>query len=93
MNQHLGDVILCLSDGRMLGVIASLSKDGSGTWGGTLFAPVGAAATSNLDNLTEGTLQIGNRTGAFVRPDTSDWLDSPEGEFQLSIEGNGDAPF
>ncbi|WP_318201021.1 hypothetical protein [Streptomyces sp. SCL15-4] len=93
MNNHLGDAVLCLDDGRLLSVNADLSKDGSGTWGGTLFATIGAAATSDLANLTEGTLLIGNRTGAFVRRDTSDWIDSPDGEFRLCIEGNGDAPF
>jgi hypothetical protein len=62
-------------------------------WAWTVFAPLGAAATADLANLTEGTLAIGKRAGAFIRPDTSDWIDSPEGEFQLCIEGNGDAPF
>ena len=93
MDNHLGDAVLYLADGRLLSVNADLSKDGSGTWGGTLFASLGAAATSDLSDLTEGTLLIGNRTGAFIRPDTSDWIDSPAGEFMLCIEGNGDAPF
>jgi hypothetical protein len=93
MTEHLGDAVLCLSDGRMLGVGANLSKDDSGTWGGTLFARIGAAATTDLANLTEGTLLVGNRTASFIRPDTSDWINSPDGEIEMRILGNGDAPF
>lgn len=92
MNEHLGTVLLAFNDGRMLDAVATLSKDDSGTWGGTLSFPANAR-TAELLNLVDGAVQIDGRVGKFVRPDTSDWLDSPEGELQILIQGNGDAPF
>ncbi|MFF9624299.1 hypothetical protein [Streptomyces griseosporeus] len=44
-------------------------------------------------NLATGTLRISGRDGDFIRPDTSDWVRSPAGQFRIRIQGNGDAPF
>jgi hypothetical protein len=92
MNEHLGVVLLCYDDGRILNADADLIKDASGTWSGTLSFPVNAG-TGELLKLVEGSIQIGNRVGRFVRPDVSDWFDSPDSEFQIRILGNGYAPF
>jgi len=93
MNNHIGRAILALSDdGSLLDATTDLSKDDSGTWGGTLCFPANER-TGRLLNLTEGSLEINGRAGKFIRPDTSDWLDSAAGEFQIRIVGNGDAPF
>jgi hypothetical protein len=91
MNTHHGPVVL-LADGLELTATAALAKNGSGTWGGSLTFPA-AAKRPELLNLREGQLQIDHRLGAFVRPDASDWLDSPAGQLRIRIQGNGDAPF
>jgi hypothetical protein len=92
MTTHTSTATLLLDGGRELAATASLAKDGEGTWSGSLAFPV-AARMPELLNLTEGRLRVGDRKGAFVRTDTSDWLDSPAGLFRIRIDGNGDAPF
>lgn len=92
MSTHRGTAVLLLDDGRELTAEANLSKDGAGTWSGTLAFPAGAK-TPGLLNLTEGVLRVGGRDGKFIRPNTSDWLDSPAGQVRIRIDGNGDAPF
>jgi hypothetical protein len=92
MNTYKGTVLLLLDVDTQLATGADLSKDASGTWSGTLTFPA-AARTPELMNLVTGTLRISERDGAFVRPDTSDWINSPIGQFRIRIEGNGDAPF
>jgi hypothetical protein len=71
---------------------ADLSKDGNGTWSGTLLFPA-AAKSLGLLNATEGVLRVGDQEGRFVRPNTSDWIGSPGDKVRIRIEGNGDAPF
>lgn len=92
MATHRGAVALLLEDGRELAAEANLSRDNAGTWAGSLSFPA-EAKTPGLLNLSEGTLRIDGRDGAFIRPDISDWLDSPVGQVRIRIEGNGDAPF
>lgn len=92
MNEHNGTSVLLLGGGRELTATANLRKDGNGSWSGTLAFPV-EAKTPELLNLTEGTLRIDGRDGAFVRPDTSDWVNSPARQLRIRILGNGDAPF
>ena len=92
MTTHRGTAVLLLEDGRELTAEANLSKDSTGNWSGTLAFPA-AAKTPGLLNLTEGALRINGREGKFVRPDTSDWANSPVGQVRIHILGNGDAPF
>ncbi|WP_405559092.1 hypothetical protein OHV08_34355 [Streptomyces canus] len=92
MNTHQGTAVVPLEDGRRLTAEANLSKDGAGSWSGTLLFPA-AAKSLGLLNVTEGALWIGDREGRFVRPDTSDWIGSPVDKIRIRIEGNGDAPF
>jgi hypothetical protein len=92
MNTYKGTSLLILDVDTLLPVGADLSKDASDTWSGTLTFPA-EARTPELMNLATGALRISGRDGAFVRPDTSDWVGSPAGPFQIRIEGNGDAPF
>lgn len=92
MTTHRGTAVLLLEDGRELAAEANLSKDGAGSWSGTLAFPA-AAKTPGLLNLTDGTLRVGDREGKFVRPDTADWLNSPAGQVRIHILGNGEAPF
>ena len=92
MTTHTSTALLLLDDGRELETTASLAKDDSGSWSGSLTFPV-AARTSELLNLAERRLRVGEQEGAFVRTDTADWLDSPAGLFRIRIDGNGDAPF
>lgn len=92
MNTYKGVAALWLADGRHFAATANLSKDQTGTWQGTLvFA--GMDDFPVLVNVREGALRIGSSYGEFVRPDTSDWIVSPNGPFVMRIEGNGDAPF
>ncbi|QCX81291.1 hypothetical protein C9F11_38540 [Streptomyces sp. YIM 121038] len=92
MDAHRGTVILLLDDGERPAAAGDLCKTDSGSWGGSLIFPV-EARTPQLLNLTEGRLTIHGREGSFVRPDTSDWVNSPTGQFRIRIEGSGDAPF
>lgn len=92
MSAYRGTVILLLDDNEKPAAAGDLHKDESGTWGGSLIFPV-EARTPRLLNLTEGRLSIHGREGSFIRPDTSDWVNSPTGKFRIRIEGSGDAPF
>lgn len=92
MSTHRGTAVLLIENGQRLEAAADLSKDGAGSWSGTLVFPA-AAKSLGLLNVTEGVLQIGDREGRFVRPDTSDWIGSPVDKVRIRIEGNGDAPF
>jgi hypothetical protein len=91
MSAYRGTVILQLADSKPAAA-ADLTKEEAGSWAGTLIFPT-EARTPELLNLTEGQLWVHGREGAFVRPDTSDWVSSPTGQFRIRIEGNGDAPF
>ena len=92
MNTYSGIARVLLADDFVAKAAADLSKDDVGTWRGTLTFQA-AVRTPDLLNLTEGTLRIDGSDGKFVRPDTSDWANSPMGLFRIRIEGNGDAPF
>ena len=83
---------LVLEDGHELTADAYLHKNISGSWWGTLTFPA-EAKTPALLNLAEGRLRFGDREAAFIRTNTSDWLDSPAGHFRILVEGSGDAPF
>ncbi|WP_282790948.1 hypothetical protein [Streptomyces sp. CC224B] len=85
-------MILLLSDDDKPAAAGDLRKDETGTWGGSLIFPA-EARTAQLLNLAEGRLSIHGREGAFIRPDASDWINSPTGQFRIRIEGDGDAPF
>ncbi|MFF3247368.1 hypothetical protein ACFYWY_27430 [Streptomyces sp. NPDC002870] len=87
---------LTTDEGRELPVTANLHKGSAGlhtVWSGTLSVPAHERSTELL-NLRQGRLRFENgQEAAFIRPDTSDWRGSPAGLFQITIEGNGDAPF
>jgi hypothetical protein len=91
MSTYRGTVVLESADSKPAGS-AVLSKDDAGSWSGTVSFP-SSARTPELLNLAEGRLSIHGREGAFVRPDQSDWVNSPTGHFRIRILGNGDAPF
>lgn len=92
MSTYRGAAVLLLEHERELAADAYLRKGLSGSWSGTLAFPA-EAKTPELLNLTEGRLCIGDCEGAFIRPNTSDWIGSPTDQFRIRIEGNGDAPF
>jgi hypothetical protein len=92
MSSFRGDASLILDNGRELPVTANLSKDQNDTWSGTLTVP-DQSKPIEMVNLQHGTLRTEHGECPFVRPDISDWLDSPTGQFRIRIEGNGDAPF
>lgn len=92
MTTYRGTAVLLIDDAHELAAEAHLTKDGDGSWSGTLAFPA-AAKTPGLLNLTEGTLRIDSRDGKFVRPDIADWIASPAGQIRIRIDGNGDAPF
>ncbi|GGV45538.1 hypothetical protein GCM10010245_71260 [Streptomyces spectabilis] len=85
-------MILLLDGDERPAAAGDLRRDEAGSWGGSLAFPV-EARTPHLLNLTEGRLSIRGQEGSFVRPDTSDWVNSPTGQFRIRIEGSGDAPF
>jgi hypothetical protein len=91
MSTYDGQAVLVTEDGTEVAVTAKLHGDSQG-WSGTLETP--AHRKRDLLNLTTGRLRIKDKgEGAFVRPDTSDWIDSPASLFKMRIMGNGDAPF
>ncbi|MET7711016.1 hypothetical protein [Streptomyces sp. NPDC005407] len=96
MNTFRGAATLITDEGRELPVTANLRQGPVGLhtrWGGTLSVPHHQQPIE-LTNLQTGRLRIGDgQEAAFVRPDISDWMGSPAGLFQITIEGNGDAPF
>ncbi|WP_165984211.1 hypothetical protein [Streptomyces sp. YIM 98790] len=95
MSSYEGRATIRLDSGRELAVAARLHKtiiSGRTIWGGTLSVPANSQPIE-LTNLPQGILIIGDCEGAFIRPDVSDWLSSPAGRFEITIEGNGDAPF
>lgn len=95
MSNYRGETSLILDNGRELTVTATLAKTvlaGRTRWSGTLSVPA-QSQPIELTNLAQGTLRTEHGEGKFVRPDISDWLDSPAGQFRIRIEGNGDAPF
>lgn len=92
MTTYRGTAVLLLGEDDRPACSTDLTKDDRGSWSGTLIFP-SAARTPQLLNLTEGRLSIHGREGAFVRPDTADWVHSPTGQFRMRILGNGDAPF
>lgn len=95
MSAYRGEASLILDNGRELSVTADLTKTsaaGRTDWGGTLAVP-DQSKPIEMVNLQQGTLRTERGEGRFVRPDISDWLDSPAGQFRISILGNGDVPF
>ncbi|MCX5522571.1 hypothetical protein OG342_06800 [Streptomyces bobili] len=95
MTTYRGEASLILDNGRELAVTANLTKTalaGRTDWSGTLSVP-DQSKPIEMVNLQQGTLRTGHGEGMFVRPDISDWLDSPAGQFRIRIDGNGDAPF
>lgn len=95
MSTYRGEASLILDNGRELAVTANLTKTtlaGRTDWGGTLSVPA-QSQPIELTNVQQGALRTERGEGKFVRPDISDWLDSPAGQFRMRIEGNGDAPF
>jgi hypothetical protein len=95
MSTYQGDAAVILGNGRELQVAANLHTMRVGlrtTWGGSLRSPRDSTPIE-LFNLTSGTLRIGDREGAFLRPDISDWTADPTGTFRMIVEGNGDSPF
>lgn len=96
MSNHRESATLITDEGRELPVTANLHKGSAGlltTWGGTLSVPADQRSVE-LTNLAQGRIRTRDgQESAFVRPNTSDWLGSPASLFQMTIEGNGDAPF
>lgn len=96
MDDYKGPAVIALDNGRELPVTANLRQSVAGPgrtdWSGTLSVPSNSQPIE-LTNLAGGRLRIDGREGSFVRPDISDWLGSPAGRFQITIEGSGDAPF
>ena len=95
MNSYNGPAVLITDDGREYPVTARLASHPSGlrtSWAGTLSVPH-SSQPAEMTNLPTGRVRIGHREAAFIRPDISDWLGSPPGTFQISIQGNGDEPF
>lgn len=94
MSTYSGAATLILDNGRELPVTANLKSTAGSRddWSGTLSVPM-QSQPIEMTNLQQGTLRVDGLEGAFVRPDISDWLDSPTGQFRIHIEGNGDAPF
>jgi hypothetical protein len=92
MNAYNGHAVIISESETETAVTAILDhhhRSGLRTgWGGTLIpTPHGL---QEVVNLTEGTLRLPNGQEAqFLRLDTSDWLVNK----QLSIVGQGDAPF
>ncbi len=95
MSNYRGPAVVILDNGRQLSVTADLrttTASGRPSWQGTLSTPI-SSQPIELTNLAQGVLRVDTRDGAFIRPDISGWLGSPAGLFQLTIEGNGKAPF
>lgn len=95
MNTYKGEASLVLDNGRELTVTANLVKPRATDrtdWAGTLSVPA-QSQPIELTNLQQGTLRTEHGESKFIRPDISDWLDSPAGQFQIHVQGNGDAPF
>ena len=92
MNTYRGDASLILDGGRELPVAANLVKNAAGSWHGMLAVP-DQSKPIEMVNLSQGVLRTEHGECPFVRPDISDWLDSPVGQFRIRIEGNGDSPF
>lgn len=96
MSTYNDAATLLLDNGTELPVTARLfgaTASHRTHWGGTLTMPKGQAPRE-LYNLPQGRLWLVNgREGAFIRPDTSDWMESSPGLFQMMIDGNGDQPF
>lgn len=96
MTTYKGPVTVVTEEGREIPVTANLQKGHTGggrtSWGGTLSLPANQQPIE-LTNLQQGTLRVGEDDARFIRPDISDWLGSPTGQFQIEILGNGEAPF
>lgn len=95
MSNYHGPAVIIFENGSELPVTANVLRQGGGrrvTWLGHLIVP-SRERTAALMNLTQAMLRVGDRQAAFVRPDTSDWTRSSEGQFQVAIHGSGDAPF
>lgn len=92
MTTRQGHAVLLIDDGRQFDTDAALTKDGSGSWRGTLtfhdqsLVPV-------LVNVNDGHVLVDGRPGEFVRPDKSDWTANAGGPFTMRILGSGEAPF
>jgi hypothetical protein len=92
MSTYKGPAALWFADGRQIAAKADLTKDRSGPWRGTLSC-ADEEHVPVLMSVRDGVLQIGGSYGDFVRPDSSDWADTPRGPFLMRVEGSGDAPF
>jgi hypothetical protein len=95
MSTYQGPAVVALDSGQQFEVSADLRSTTTGgrvSWGGTLSVPDVSKPVA-LMNMATGVLHVGEREGSFVRPDTSDWLSSPAGQFRMEILGNGDEPF
>ncbi|MFJ6934457.1 hypothetical protein [Streptomyces sp. NPDC101132] len=95
MSSYRGPAILITDEGREFQVTANLQGMSAGlrtSWAGTLSVP-NISQPAEMTNLPAGRIRIGEHEGAFIRPNIRDWLGSPPGTFQITIEGNGDAPF
>lgn len=92
MTTHKGAAVLLIDDGRQFDAEAHLTKDPSGDWRGTLTFHDESLVPALL-NVRDGHVLVDGRSGAFVRPDISDWTASAGGPFLMRILGNGDAPF
>lgn len=92
MSTYAGTAVLLLDDGRQFDAAASLSKDASGTWNGTLAFHDQALAPVLL-NVDSGHILVNGRPGEFIRPDRSDWTVNGGDPFVIRILGSGEAPF
>ncbi|MER6484103.1 hypothetical protein ABT264_11245 [Streptomyces virginiae] len=95
MNSYSGPAVLITDAGREYPVTANLASHPSGlrtSWEGTLSVPH-SSQPAEMVNLQAGKIRIGQREGAFIRPDIGDWLGSPPGTMRISIKGSGDEPF
>jgi len=95
MTTYKGNASLILDSGRELAVTANLTgaaNAGRADWGGTLSVP-DQSKPIEMVNLRGGVLRTEHGEARFVRPDISDWLGSTPGRFEITILGDGDAPF
>lgn len=92
MTTYTGPAVLLVDDGRQFDTAATLAKDSTGTWQGTLTFH-DQTLVPMLLNVDDGHLLVDGRPGEFIRPDRSDWTINGGSPFIIRILGSGEAPF